>query len=456
MIFSADSGRSLPSAAACLTEEISVLMQGISYHVARESVHRHFQYLHRALAYASNLEIVVCLLVKQLLPQQPPQSIFMNKLLSKVRVTNSIFLIGTFTVTCTAVPFYIWQNGINLFQAALFLFFTFSTGMGITLGYHRLFSHLTFQANPLVKLYVLLFGAAAFEGSALAWSADHRRHHKFVDHDDDPYDISRGLFHAHIGWLLFRRSPDTPLTWVRDLQKDRLAWWQHQFYVPIAIFMSFGLPAIIGYIYGGANAALGSFLISGFARVVFVHHSTFCINSLCHWIGDRPYSTHCSARDSFLMAIFTFGEGYHNFHHEFQHDYRNGVKPWQYDPTKWAIWLLSKLGLASDLRTVPEEKILKAQVAEQEIQLQARLQSHPAAFSDSIHAVLESARAQMNEALLRWEELLVEYRSAAAGKTEVSRREMAELRRKVKEASESFKQSLRDWKATWQRIPLGA
>jgi hypothetical protein len=105
---------------------------------------------------------------------------------------------------------------------------------------------------------------------------------------------------------------------------------------------------------------------------------------------------------------------------------------------------------------VPEEKILKAQVAEQEIQLQARLQSHPAAFSDSIHAVLESARAQMNEALLRWEELLVEYRSAAAGKTEVSRREMAELRRKVKEASESFKQSLRDWKATWQRIPLGA
>jgi stearoyl-CoA desaturase (delta-9 desaturase) len=95
----------------------------------------------------------------------------------------------------------------------------------------------------------------------LAWSADHRRHHKFVDHDDDPYDISRGLFHAHIGWLLFRRGPDTPLTWVRDLQKDRLAWLQHEFYVPIAIFMSFALPAIIGYLYGGANAALGAFLI---------------------------------------------------------------------------------------------------------------------------------------------------------------------------------------------------
>ena len=377
----------------------------------------------------------------------------MKNLLSKVRITNSAFLIGTFLVTCTAVPFYIWQNGLNFFQVALFLFFTFSTGMSITLGYHRLFSHLTFKANPLVKLYTLLFGAAAFEGSALAWSADHRRHHKFVDHDDDPYDISRGLFHAHIGWLLFRRGPETPLTWVRDLQKDRLAWLQHEYYVPIAIFMSFGLPPIIGYLYGGANAALGAFLLSGFARVVLVHHSTFCINSLCHWIGDRPYSSHCSARDSFLMAVFTFGEGYHNFHHEFQYDYRNGVKPWQYDPTKWAIWLLNKVGLVSNLRTVPEEKILKAQIAEHDRVLQEKLLAQPTPISDSIHAMLQSARARMDEALLRWEELLVEYRAAAAGKTEISRREMAELRKSMQRAGEQFRQSLRDWKNTWQSLP---
>jgi len=377
----------------------------------------------------------------------------MKNLLSKVRITNSAFLIGTFLVTCTAVPLYIWQNGLNLFQVALFFFFTFSTGMSITLGYHRLFSHLTFKANPLVKLYTLLFGAAAFEGSALAWSADHRRHHKFVDHDDDPYDISRGLFHAHIGWLLFRRGPDTPLTWVRDLQKDRLAWLQHEYYVPIAIFMSFALPAIIGYVYGGVNAALGAFLLSGFARVVLVHHSTFCINSLCHWIGDRPYSSHCSARDSFLMAVFTFGEGYHNFHHEFQYDYRNGVKPWQYDPTKWAIWLLNKVGLVSNLRTVPEEKILKAQIAEHDRVLQEKLLAQPTPISDSIHAMVQNARARMDEALLRWEELLVEYRTAAAGKTEISRREMAELRKSMQHAGEQFRQSLRDWKNTWQSLP---
>lgn len=377
----------------------------------------------------------------------------MKKLLSKIRVTNSLFLIGTFLVTCTAVPVYIWQNGLDFFQVALFFFFTFSTGMSITLGYHRLFSHLTFKANPLVKLYTLLFGAAAFEGSALAWSADHRRHHKFVDHDDDPYDISRGLFHAHIGWLLFRRGPETPLTWVRDLQKDRLAWLQHDYYVPIAIFMSFGLPPILGYLYGGANAALGAFLLSGFARVVLVHHSTFCINSLCHWIGDRPYSSHCSARDSFLMAIFTFGEGYHNFHHEFQYDYRNGVKPWQYDPTKWAIWALNKVGLVSNLRTVPEEKILKAQIAEHDRVLEAKLLAQPTPISDSIHAMVGNARARMDAALLRWEELLVEYRAAAAGQTEISRREMAELRKSMQQAGEQFRHSLRDWKNTWQSLP---
>jgi stearoyl-CoA desaturase (delta-9 desaturase) len=377
----------------------------------------------------------------------------MKQLLAKVRVTNSVFLIGTFLTTCTAVPLYIWHYGVDAFQIALFLFFLISTGMSITLGYHRLFSHLTFHASPLVKIYTLLFGAAAFEGSALGWSADHRRHHKHVDHDDDPYDISRGLFHAHIGWLLFRRSLDTPLTWVRDLQKDRLAWFQHQYYVPIAIIMGFILPAAIGWAWGGPVSALGGFLLAGVARIVFVHHMTFCINSLCHWIGDRPYSSKCSARDSLVMAFFTFGEGYHNFHHEFQHDYRNGVKPWQFDPTKWTIWFLAKLGLVKNLRTVDEERILKAQIAEHDRQLEAKLNARTSPLCDSVHAVIESARTRMDEAFARWEEVLVEYRAAAAGRREITRREMAELREKLQQAFDNFSRSMREWRETWSSLP---
>jgi stearoyl-CoA desaturase (Delta-9 desaturase) len=367
----------------------------------------------------------------------------MRKLWAHVRWANFLFLTTTFFTAVIASPIYIWHHGIDLFQAALFVFFFFATGMSITLGYHRYFSHLTFKANWTVKLFTLLFGAAAFEGSAVAWSADHRRHHKHVDHDEDPYDISKGLFHAHIGWLFFRTGPDTPLTWVRDLQKDKLAMWQHRHYVLLAFAMSFGLPALIGFLYGGATAALGAFLLSGVLRLVFVHHMTFCINSLCHWIGSRPYSSKVSARDSFLMAVFTFGEGYHNYHHEFQYDYRNGVKPWQYDPTKWAIWTLNKLGLVSNLRTVDEEKILKAQIIEQQRALAAKLEKRGTPVAESIQNLIHAAQQRMHDALVRWEEALVQWREAAERRHELSREHRRELKRELDEATARLREALR-------------
>ena len=121
-------------------------------------------------------------------------------------------------------------------------------------------------------------------------------------------------------------------------------------------------PAMaLGFWWNGWEGMLGAFLIGGVARIVFLQHCTFLINSACHAIGRQPYSTECTARDSFLLALFTFGEGYHNYHHEFQHDYRNGVKPWQFDPTKWIIWTLSKIGLTKNLRRVSADKIRAAQ-----------------------------------------------------------------------------------------------
>lgn len=311
----------------------------------------------------------------------------LSSLLHRVHWTTSLFLIGTFLVTVLAVPVYIWHFGLDWFQVGLFLFFTIATGISITLGYHRLFSHLTFKASWPVKVFTLLFGAAAFESSAMTWCADHRRHHKHVDHEDDPYDINKGFFHAHIGWLLFRHGPETPLTWVRDLQADRLVRWQHEYYIPIAVAMGFGLPTLIGWLAGGWEAALGAFLLAGTARIVVVHHMTFCINSLCHWVGRQPYSSRCSARDSHLMAFFTFGEGYHNFHHEFQHDYRNGIKPWHFDPTKWTIWILARLGLVRDLRRVPQEKITKAEMAERARRKGLNQPVEEPAVSDSVDGV---------------------------------------------------------------------
>ena len=150
------------------------------------------------------------------------------------------------------------------------------------------------------------------------WCCEHRRHHKFVDQDNDPYDISKGFFYAHIGWLLIKTSAEPPYDNVVDLQQDPLIRFQHRYIHLIAALMSFGMPALVGWAWGGPQAALGAFLIAGVARVVCVQHCTFFINSACHTIGNRPYSSRCSARDSWIMAIFTFGEGYHNYHHEFQ------------------------------------------------------------------------------------------------------------------------------------------
>jgi stearoyl-CoA desaturase (delta-9 desaturase) len=275
----------------------------------------------------------------------------------RVNWETSSFLIGTVVLTITAVPFYLWHFGLDWFQIVLFFVLLSATGFSITLGYHRLFSHLAFRARLPVKLFVLIFGSAAFENSVLMWASEHRRHHKHVDHEDDPYDITKGFFHAHIGWLLFKLQPQPPFDNVADLKKDRLVMWQHRYIHLLAFLVSFVLPAVLGAIWDGWVGALGGFLIAGVAKVVVVQHCTFFINSACHTIGQQPYSTKCSARDSFLMALLTFGEGYHNYHHEFQHDYRNGAKPWQWDPTKWLIWTFSKLGLTSSLRRVPRETI---------------------------------------------------------------------------------------------------
>jgi stearoyl-CoA desaturase (delta-9 desaturase) len=291
-----------------------------------------------------------------------PRSIFRRFPIERINWMTSSFLMGTLALTLTAVPLYLWYFGLDRFQVALFLVLAATTGFSITLGYHRLFTHMTFQASWPIRLFTVLFGAASFENSVVMWASEHRRHHKFVDHDhDDPYSISKGFWYAHIGWLLFKVKPDPPFDNVADLQKDPLVRWQHRHINLLAVVMSFVLPPLLGAIWNGWRGALGAFLLAGVARVVVVQHGTFLINSACHYMGRQPYSKKCSARDSWLMALFTLGEGYHNYHHEFQYDYRNGVRPWHVDPTKWMIWTLSKLGLVRNLRRASPEKIRAAQ-----------------------------------------------------------------------------------------------
>lgn len=313
----------------------------------------------------------------------------------------------------------------------------FATGISITMGYHRLFSHLSFQAKWPVKWFVTFFGAAAWENSVINWSADHRMHHKHVDHeDDDPYSITRGFWWAHMGWLMFKLKPEPPLDNVKDLQKDPLLAWQHKHIHWVALFMGFILPAVLcGLYYGSWEAALGGLLIVGVLRTVIVQHATFCINSACHYFGSQPYSSKHSSRDSWVMALLTFGEGYHNYHHEFQHDYRNGVKPWQFDPTKWAIWTLSKIGMTSNLRRVSDAKILLAELSEARQRIDQSLEyCRGEHFSEAARLRLQATIETLHHAQ---EELATRYyqvQKTVSDRVELSKSRVQAWRRDIEDA----------------------
>lgn len=250
----------------------------------------------------------------------------------------------------TLVQFSPWTLGLGL------LWYAFC-GFAITAGYHRHFAHPTYRANVLVRAFYLLFGAAAVQNSAIRWSADHRRHHAKTDKDEDPYNITLGFWWAHIGWVFFKGPVQERPRGVDDLLADRLVAFQDRWYVPLAIVAAAVVPGLLGLLWGDP---IGAILVAGFLRLVVQWHATGAVNSVAHWMGSRPYSRAISARDSFVTAIVTMGEGYHNFHHRFQLDYRNGVRWWQFDPTKWVVWTFERVGLAWNLRRTAPEVIQRA------------------------------------------------------------------------------------------------
>lgn len=280
-------------------------------------------------------------------------------MLKKVNWATAIFLILTPLIAVVWGGFYISLSGVRPIELALFVLYIAATGFSITAGYHRHFAHGAYECRRFVKIFYLLFGAAAWQQSVLSWASDHRRHHRNIDEERDPYNIQRGFLWAHIGWLLMKDPQPTDFSNVPDLAADPLIRFQHRFYIPIATLMGFGVPLALGYAFG---SPWGCLLWAGIFRTVVVHHSTFLVNSLAHTLGRRPYSIAVSARDSVVTALLTFGEGYHNFHHRFSTDYRNGVRHHHWDPTKWLIRGMAALGWAWNLCRAPREKIVAAQL----------------------------------------------------------------------------------------------
>ena len=292
--------------------------------------------------------------------------------------TNIILFSLTFLAAVILVPWYGVAHG---FSAAAWICagcFLAANEMSITAGYHRLWAHRTYEAHWALRLFYVVFGSMALQNSAWAWCSGHRRHHLNVDDvERDPYAAPRGFWFSHIGWMV-RQYPSGQEDFgnIPDLRRDRLLAFQHRHYVALVLVTNFGLPLAAGWLLGDL---WGTFLLAGVLRLVLSHHFTFFINSLAHMWGERPYTEDNSARDNPVLAVLTFGEGYHNFHHSFAHDYRNGVRWWQWDPTKWLIATLQVVGLTRRLKRTPVFQVQRALLSMQFTRAQRKLASLPLA-----------------------------------------------------------------------------
>jgi stearoyl-CoA desaturase (delta-9 desaturase) len=260
---------------------------------------------------------------------------------------NVAFLTLTPLAAAIAVPWYVLTHGVTWVEIAACALMWLVTGLSITAGYHRLFTHRAYSAPAPVRALFAVVGAATYENSVISWAAAHRFHHRYVDTDDDPYNAQEGFFYSHMGWVMVEGAKHGDTSNVPDLWKDPILRWQHRHIFAIGTVVNLATTVALGLLTG---RMLGMFVFALLLRMVLTHHFTFLINSAAHMFGSQPYSTAHSARDNWFLSFLSFGEGYHNYHHSFQADYRNGPRLYNWDPSKWLIWAMEKLGLASNLR----------------------------------------------------------------------------------------------------------
>lgn len=329
----------------------------------------------------------------------------------------------------TAVP--LW-GALHGFSAAVWIAFGVLwalNGLSITIGYHRLWSHRTFKARWPVRLLLAIFGGMAIQNSIYVWAARHRIHHRFVDDvDRDPHSIRRGFWHAHIGWML-RAWPSSEIDFstVRDLEKDPIVMWQHRNYWALVWISNLGIPLALGWV---AGDVIGMLLVAGVLRLVVSHHATFFINSLAHSWGRRPYSDENTAVDNGWVALLTWGEGYHNYHHAFQADYRNGIRWWQYDPSKWLINLMAWTGLAYARKRTPAFRVQRARLAAEFARLRRRAEED--GVRESWRELFEREYQQFRQTVSDWQ--AVQRRKVECGAGALRDRwQRTELRTSLKE-----------------------
>jgi stearoyl-CoA desaturase (delta-9 desaturase) len=349
------------------------------------------------------------------------------------------FIIPMHLMGLFAWPIYAISTGNIAWAEVIILVLMFYWGMfGIGVGYHRGFSHRAHDMNPFLRYFSLLAASSTAEGSALVWVADHRRHHLYEDTERDPYNVKRSFWWAHMGWMLGGPTT-TDYSNCGDLLKDPVVRHQHDHYLWWMLFSCFGVPLFLGFLVGRPLEAL---LLAGFTRLFLINQVTYMINSYAHYFGRRPYSTKITARDSFICAFLTNGEGWHNFHHRFPFDYRNGHRFFHWDPSKWMIGVFAALGMTKNLKRTEPMAIYRARI-------QTEMQR-----VDVVNPRWEELAQSMDQALLRWQAMSLEWQKlrreledkSTHGVEQLSL-QMKALQEKMRDAKKEFKDLYSQWRS---------
>ena len=261
----------------------------------------------------------------------------------------------------------LWGWGLSWVHLGLMLGMYVLTGLGITVGYHRLFTHRSFETNAVIKAMLAIVGSMAVEGPLLKWVAVHRRHHQHSDEPDDPHSphlhgqglvgLVKGLWHAHLGWVF---APDAPslYRYVGDLQKEQLLRVISRLF-PLWVTVGLLLPALLGGLLTMSwMGVLLGFIWGGLVRVFLVHHVTWSVNSICHLWGSKPFKSKDESRNNFIVGVLAFGEGWHNNHHAFPNSARHGLRWWELDVSYWVIRIMEMLKLAHRVKVPAPAAIL--------------------------------------------------------------------------------------------------
>jgi stearoyl-CoA desaturase (delta-9 desaturase) len=238
----------------------------------------------------------------------------------------------------------LWQRAVGWGDVGLLVGLYVPISLGITIGFHRFLTHRGFRTSPPLKATLLILGSLAVEGSAIAWAANHRKHHALADRAGDPHSPVDGFWHAHLGWLFAGQTAD-PQVYARDLTRDRLVVWISRLF-PVWVLLTLAVPFALG--------GWSGLLWGGLVRIFLTNHVTWSVNSVCHTFGSRPYQTNDRSRNQWLVGLLALGEGWHNNHHAFPRSALHGLRWYQFDLSGLTIRLLDRLRLVGEVQRVSD------------------------------------------------------------------------------------------------------